>query len=205
MELKYFVIILALLSISMLYVLSTYSYPDAISFSEIAEYEDRQVILRGVVCDHSITSYGSQILTLRDINDSDFELKVFVEMVTDVEYGDIIDAIGSVQKYQDSWELVVSHPKNIKIVSSWTNNSSPLWQLAEKPEKYVGLNIRTNGFIDRIYESFYYLIDASGRYTLVVYTKPEGHHNLSEGNPCSIDGRFLYDSENFRYCIDQRN
>lgn len=205
MELKYFVIILALLSISMLYILSTYSHPAAISFSEIGEYEDRQVILRGVVSDHSVTVYDSQILTLRDINGSDTELKVFVEMVTDVEYGDIIDAIGSVQKYQDSWELVVSHPKNIKIVSSWNNTSSPLWQLAEQPEKYVGLNIRTNGFIDRIYESFYYLIDASGRYSLVVYTESENHHNLSEGMQCSIDGRFLYDSENFRYFIDLRN
>ena len=205
MELKYFVIILALLSISMLYILSTYSHPTAISFSEIAEYEDRQVILRGVVCDHSITTYDSQILTLRDINNSDIELSVFVEMITDVEYGDIIDAIGSVQKYKESWELVVSHPKNIKIVSSWDNNSSPLWQLAEQPEKYVGLNIRTNGYIDRVYESFYYLIDASGRYSLVVYAPPENHHNLTEGTPCTIDGRFLYDSENFQYCIDQRN
>jgi hypothetical protein len=189
----------------MLYILSTYSHPAAISFSEIGEYEDRQVILRGVVSDHSVTVYDSQILTLRDINGSDAELMVFVEMVTDVEYGDIIEAIGSVQKYQDSWELVVSHPKNIKIVSSWDNNSSPLWQLAEQPEKYVGLNVRTNGFIDRIYESFYYLIDASGRYSLVVYCMPENHHNLSEGTSCSVDGRFLYDSENFRYCIDQRN
>jgi hypothetical protein len=189
----------------MLYILSTFSHPTAISFSELAEYEDRQVILQGLVCDHSVTSYGSQIITLRDINDSDTELKVFVEMLTDVEYGDTIEAIGSVQRYQDAWELVVSHPKNIKIVSSWDNNSSPLWQLAEQPEKYVGLNIRTNGFIDRIYESFYYLIDASGRYSLVVYTKPENHHNLSEGSPCSIDGRFLYDSENCRYCIDQRD
>ena len=204
MQLKYFVIILALLSVTLLYLLSTFSHPIYITFSDIPDYEDKQVIINGVVCEHYLTSYDNQILTIRDENNSDEELTVFVETKVDIEYGDIIEATGSIQKYHDSWELVVSHPKNIKVISSWDNTSSPVWQLAEQPLKYLGLNVQTNGVIDRIYDSYYYLIDTSGRYSLAVYFNPQYNQNLTEGMSSCVSGRFLYDSENFRYFIDKR-
>ena len=178
MDLKYFVIILALLSVSMLYLLSTYSNPTEISFSEISRYEDKQVSITGAVSEYYLTSYNSQIITIRNLNESEQELSVYVEIETDIEYGDIIKATGKIQKYQDGWELVVSHPKNIEILTSWRNNSSPIWQLAERPEKYVGCNICTTGVIDRKYDSYYFLIDSSGRYSLVVYFNPNYYHSI---------------------------
>jgi hypothetical protein len=203
MELKYFVIILALLSISLLYLLSTFSSPAEIDLSDISNYENKQVVLSGVVSNHFITSYESQIITIRDIENSNEELTIFVEKPTNISYGDVIKAMGSIQKYDDSWELVVTHPKNVEIISSWRNNSNPLWQVAEQPLKYLDLNIQTHGCIDRIYDSYFYLTDSSGRYSLIVYFDPHNKPNITEGSLSTITGRFEYDSKNFRYCINQ--
>lgn len=206
MELRYFVMLLASLSITLLYILSTFTHPVAITFKEIAEYDGKQVILSGFVSEHYLTTYESQIIIIRDkTNQSDEEITLFVEKPADIEYGDYIQATGTIQQYENTWELVISHPKNIKIISPWINNTYPIWQLAEQPQKYVGLNVRTHGIVDRTYDTYFYIVDSSGRYTLAIYYTPQNNHTVLEGSTRTVDGRFLYDSETLRYVVDARD
>ncbi|MBU1941813.1 MAG: hypothetical protein KKC68_08575 [Candidatus Thermoplasmatota archaeon] len=206
MQLKYFVIFLAVVSISLLYLLSYFIQPVFIDIEKIAQYEGKEVIIEGQICDYYITSYGSQIITVQTLNKShSFELTLFVETISDVDYGDIIQATGTVQKFQEKWELVVNTARNIKVLTSWHNISYPLKQLAENPQKYEGYNVQITGIIDRIYDSYCYITDSLGKYTIAVYFNEYQLQNVTEGKIIQIKGRFHYHQEHLRYIIDMHN
>lgn len=202
MEFKYFVIILSVVSILFLYFLSTLSQPIEIELSEISNFEGKEVIVKGTVTNHRITTYGSQIIEIKDIlQDNTSEVIVFVEGETLVEYGDEIQATGKVQKYEDEWEVVVDDKRYVKILQKWNNITTPLWQLAENPSKYLDLNINTSGIIERDYESYFYLTDSEGQYSVVVYYDPSLFFNISEGDKITVGARFVYDSATLRYVL----
>lgn len=205
MQLKYFVIFLAGISISLLYLLSFFIQPVFIDIETIAQYEGKEVIIEGQISEYYLTSYGNQIITVQTLNKShSFELILFVEGSYDVDYGDVIQATGMVQKFQDKWELVVNGPRNIKVLISWHNLSYPLKQLAENPQKYEGINVQITGTIDRIYDSYFYVVDCSGIYSIAVYYDEFQLQNFTEGQTIKIQGRFHYHQEHLRYIIDMR-
>ena len=159
MELKYFVIIMSIVLILFLYALSTLSQPVLIELNQINEYEGKQVIVIGRVIEHYTTAYGNQIITIKGEGNEEKIITIFVEDEVAIEYGDIIQATGKVQKYKDEWEIIVNNRKYITILQKWTLNHFPLWQLASDPDHYIGMNVNVTGFVERMYDSFFYLVD----------------------------------------------
>jgi len=148
MKLKHFSIIFSIVGIACLYFLSTLSQPISIELKNISKYEDKNVIVEGIVTEYYLTSFGSQIITIESDNASTI---VFLEGKADVEYGDKIQATGKVQKYKGDWEIVVDNVDFVKVIQKWQNISMPLWQLSMSPTKYEGLNVNVTGYVDTIY------------------------------------------------------
>ena len=113
---------LSVSSIIFLYFLSTLSQPIIIDLYEIPNHEGKQVIVEGVVIDHRITTFGGQILEIKNHDSENVSVAIiFVEEETPVKYGDRIQATGIVQKYKGDWEIVVNNKKFIKILQKWSN------------------------------------------------------------------------------------
>ena len=203
MELKYFVVLLSVVCIAILYFLSTLSQPLAISLNEVPDYEGKQVIVEGTVTEHHVTTYGGHIINIKDMgNQSNFEVIVFVEEKTIVEYGDKIQATGKVQKYNDAWEVVVNDARYVKILQKWSNITFPLWQLAENPSKYVGVNVNVTGVVERDYDAYFYLVDSEEQHSIVVYYDSSIFHNFTQGDRVYVRGQFIYDEETLRFTIN---
>lgn len=201
-ELKYFIALLSVVCIVLLYFLSTLSQPINIELSGVPEYEGKQVIVEGTVTEHYTTTYGGHIINIKDMNsENTSEVIVFVEEKTTVEYGDRIKATGKVQKYNDEWEIVVNKARFVKILQKWSNITFPLWQLAENPSKYVGINVNVTGVVDRDYDSYFYLIDSEEKHSIVVYYDSSRFHNFTQGDRVSVRGQFVYDEETLRFTI----
>lgn len=198
MKLKHLSVLFSIAGILFLYFISTLTQPILISLAEIPEYEDKQVIVEGTVTDYQDTTYGSQIITIVGGNAS---VCVFVEGSIEVEYGDTIQATGKVQKYNDEWEIVVNNERFVKIVQKWQNLSIPILQLAKNPTKYIGLNINVTGYVDMIYDSYFYLIDADEIHSLFVSCNPSIYDAVVPGEQVSVAGQFTYKKEELRYTL----
>ena len=57
----------------------------------------------------------------------------------------------------------------MKILDKWNNGSFPLWQLAQKPSKYLGLNVNVSGFVDAVFDNYFHLKDVENNNTLMVF------------------------------------
>jgi len=198
MKLKHLSVLFSIAGILFLYFISTLTQPILISLAEIPEYEDKQVIVEGTVTDYQDTTYGSQIITITGDNVS---VCVFVEGSIEVEYGDTIQATGKVQKYNDDWEIIVNNERFVKIVKKWQNLSIPISQLAKNPTKYVGLNINVTGYVDMIYDSYFYLIDADEIHSLFVSCNPSIYDAVAPGEQVNVAGQFTYKKEELRYTL----
>ena len=196
MKLKYFALLFSIVGILILYFLSRLSQAPLIEIQEMPDYEGKQVIIEGLVTDYQITKHGSQIITIKDDNDT---TTFFVEGELDVEYGDKIQATGEVQKYKDEWELVINDDRFVKILKKWQNISFPLWQLAKKPGKYLGLNVNVTGYIESISNAYFYLVDLEKNYSIIVFYKKSKNITIFPGQKVSVSGKFSFDEENFRY------
>lgn len=195
-QLKYLSVIFSVAGITLLYFLSTLSQPVMIELCEIPEYEGKQVIVEGIVTEHHVTSYGSHIITLEDDNAT---TTVFVEEKTNVEYGDKIQATGKVQKYEGDWEIIVGNVRFVTIVQKWQNITIPLWQLAENPTKYDGLNVNVTGFIDAVYDTYFYLVDTEEEHSIIVFYARSGDNVFYPGQKVNVAATFTFDLEDFRY------
>jgi len=187
MQLKHYSLLFAIAGITILYFLSTLTQPIVIELSELPEYEDKQVTVEGIVVEHYITSYESQIIKIEDDNAT---AMVFVEGKSDVEYGDKIQVTGKVQKYKGDWEIVVGNERFVTILQKWQNISIPLWQIAENPVKYDGLNINVTGYIDAVYDAYFYLVDEEATHSIIVFYNSD------------IAAQFRYNPEDLRYKLD---
>lgn len=200
MQLKYFSLIFSIAGIILLYFLSTLTQPVLIEIHEIPEYEGKQVIVEGTVMEHHVTSYGSQIITIANDNAT---TTVFVEGKTDVEHGDKIQVTGKVQKYKGDWEIVVSNVRFVDIIQKWQNITFPLWQLAENPTKYVGLNVNVTGRIDTVYDAYFYLVDPEEKHSIIVFYNPSEYNtSFYPGQKVHVAARFAFDEEDFRYKLE---
>lgn len=195
MQLKYLSIIFSVAGIAVLYFLSILSQPTLIDLNEIQKYEGKQVIVEGIVTEAYTTKYDSQIITIENNN---FSIKIFVEGEIDIDYGDKIQATGEVQVYKGEWEVVVNNKRFVRILQKWQNITIPLKQLAETPERYEGLNINVTGYADAIYETYFYLVDPEGKYSIVVVFNPLDY-NFTTNQKLYVAGRLVFDANNFRY------
>jgi len=198
LKLKHYSLMLSIAGIASLYFISLLSQPVLIELSELPDYEDKQVIVEGTVTEYHVTTYGSQLITIKDKNNSAI---IFIETEIDVEYGDRIRATGKVQKYNDGWEIIVSNKKFIETIQKWQNISIPLWQLAQKPSNYQGLNVNVTGVVDSLYDNYLYLTDLDGTYSLIVFYNPYMYNSLYPGQTVIVEGKFDFDQETFRYAL----
>lgn len=199
MKIKYFSIIFSIVGIIVLYFLSTLSQPVMIELNEIPEYEGKQVIVEGTVMEYHITSYGNQIITIENNNTTTI---VFVEEETKAKYGDKIQATGKVQKYKGDWEIVVGDIRFVEIIQHWQNITMPLWQLAENPAKYEGLNINVTGYIDLVYDTYFYLVDMEEEHSIIVFYSHVEQNSIYPGQKVQVAARFMFDIESFRYKLE---
>ena len=166
------------------------------------DFEGKDVIVQGTVTQHHTTTYGGHMITITDMkNDSTFEIIVFVEEETSVEYGDMIQATGNVQKYNDEWEVVVNDARFVTILQKWSNITFPLWQLAENPRRYEGINVNVTGIVERDYDTYFYLGDFEEEHSLVVCYDSSFYHNFSQGDSVYVQGVFLYDEDTLRFTL----
>jgi hypothetical protein len=200
MKFKHLTILFAVVGTLLLYFISTLLQPTYIDINQAAAYDGKQVIVEGQVIEHHTTQYNGIIITIADNNDT--TLIVFVEENVFVEYGDYIRATGTIQQYNDAWELVAADKNAITILTKWNDTTYPLWQLAENPSHYDGMYLTTSGIIERQYENYFYLTTQNGDYTITVYTGAYALSNLSQGDNVSVAGQFHYDPAFLRYTIE---
>lgn len=196
MKLKHYSLIFSIIGIFVLYFLLKLSQPAAINIYEIPKYEGKQIIIEGRVVEHHLTKYSSQIIKIEKNNAT---TTIFIEGTTEIEFGDLIQVIGEVQKYENEWEIVVNSVNQIKIIEKWGNRSFPLWQIAENPSRYVGLNINVTGYIEYISNSYFYLTDFERKYSLPVFYKLGQNITISPKQKICVYGQFLFDKQNYRY------
>jgi len=199
MKLKYFSILFSIIGILILYMISRFSQAPLIKINQIQDYEGKQVTLEGIVMEHHMTKFGSQIISIADDNCS---VEVFLEGKIDVEYGDMISATGEVQKYKETWELIVNDNRQIYILKKWQNVSFPLWQIAENPTKYINLNVNVTGYIESISNAYFLLVDFESKHSLIIYYSIIKNITLYPGQKICALGRFTFDEKNFRYMLD---
>lgn len=198
MKLKHFSLIFSITGIFILYLISKLSQPVLINISEMHEYEGKSVIIKGLVKEHHLTKYGSQIITIFDENST---TEIFVEGQMDIEYGDKIQVTGKVQKYQDRLELIVNDNRQVKILQKWQNITMPLWQLAENPTKYLDVNVNVSGYVEFISNENFYLVDLEKKHSLLVLYTYTKNVTIYPGEKIYVSGKFCFDKENFRYKI----
>lgn len=199
MKLKHFSLIFSILGILLLYFLSKLSAPPLISIDKMPDFENKQVILEGIVTEYQHTSQGGQLITIKDNNSS---AVLFVEGEIDVEFGDRIQATGEVQKYKNSWELIVTDSQFLTILDKWKDQATPLWQLAIKPLKYLNLNVNVTGYIESISNAYFYLVDLDRKHSLLVFYRSVDNITIFPGQKVNVLGEFTFDEENFRYQLE---
>lgn len=197
MNIKGYSILLSIIGIATLYFISTLSQPVQIELQEIPNYENKKITTEGSVKDFYTTKYGNQIITIKNNN---FSAVVFAETEIDIEPGDIIKTTGKVQKYQNTWEIIVDNNRQISILKKWENTSIPLWYLSQKPSKYLDINVNITGFVDSIFENHIRLTDNEGKYFLLVFFDTY-NNKVYPGREVNIRGKFTYDKDNFRYIL----
>ena len=190
MKFKYLIILIAIASLVALYFLSLVSQPVLISLSALPTHNGQQVIVEGVVTEYRTTSFGSQIITIRDKENSTYSVALYIEGEISVEYGDTIQAIGEIQQYKDQWEVSVNNPQFVTILQKWNNQSFPLWQLAENPEKYLDTNVNVTGIVTQKYDSSFSLTDPAGKYTIDVSYDTSRPHQFSKDESVTVAARF---------------
>jgi hypothetical protein len=77
----------------------------------------------------------------------------------------------------------------------------PLWQLSSSPTKYEGLNVNVTGYVDTIYDTYFYLNDPEGNYSIIVFCNPS-KYNIHSGQKVNVAAKFSFNNEEFRYRLD---
>jgi hypothetical protein len=202
MKFKYIVIVLSLVGLSVLYLVSSLSQPTAITLSEVPFNEGKQVMVTGVVTMYQPTTSGSQLITLREVNGTDSStITVYVEGAALIEYGDVVRVIGTIQQYNEQWEITVSSPRFIEVLQPWGNRSCPLWQLAENPMKYVETNVNVTGVVGSLSNIGFTLSDADGAYLIPVSCNKSVKTSLSLGEDVAVRARFVYNAATLCYLL----
>jgi cytochrome c-type biogenesis protein CcmE len=201
MKFKYLSILIAIASLALLYVFTLFSHPTLISLSAIPTYNGQQVIVQGIVTEYRTTTYGSQLITIRDTENTTTSVMLYIEGIFPVEFGDKIQAIGEVQQYNDQWEISVNNPQFLTIVEKWNNSSIPLWQLAKNPERYLDTNVNVTGVATHKQKTSFSLSDSSQTYTIDVVYDASFTSTFSNDDVVVVAGRFVYEPQTLHYLL----
>lgn len=201
MKFKYLIILIAIGSLVALYVLSLVSQPVLIPLSRLQIYNGQQVIVQGVVTDYKTTTYGSQLITIRETQNCTNLVMLYIEGEIPVEYGDTIQATGEVQQYKNQWEIVVNNQQFIVILQKWHDLSFPLWQLALHPENYLDTTVNVTGIATQLFDSSLTLTSMDGQYSIEVVYQSSCPHQFLKGDTVAVGARFLYDAATCRFLL----
>jgi len=201
MKFKYLIIFLTIGLLFALYLLTILSQPILVNISSLPTYTGQQVIVQGIVTEYQTTTYGSQLITIRETQNSTHSVMIYLDGETSVEYGDTIQAIGDVQQYKNQWELVVNSPQMISIIQKWHAISFPLWQLALHPENYCDTTVNVTGIISQTSLSSLTLASTDGKYTIPVLYRSSCPHDVTQGDTVTVGARFLYDPTSCQYLL----
>jgi hypothetical protein len=201
MKFKYLIIVITIGSLSGLYILTLISQPTQINLSTLHSYNGQQVIVQGVVTEYRTTSYGTQLITIRETQNSTNSVLLYLEGNITVEYGDTIQATGEVQQYKNQWEIIVNSPQRINILQKWNALSFPLWQLALNPEHYKDTNVNITGIISQTGLSSYILTSMDAEYSITIQYQSTCPHDATKGDHVSVAARFLYDPTTCRFIL----
>jgi DNA/RNA endonuclease YhcR with UshA esterase domain len=202
MKFKYIVIVLSLSGLCLLYVLSLFSQSTTIPLSQVPFNEGKQVTVTGIVTMYQPTKYGSQLISLREVNTTNSsEFTLYLEGQVSVEYGDMIEATGVVQRYNNNWEITISDPRDIVIQERWDRRSFPVWQLAKNPVQYVDTNVNVTGTIVAVSSTGFSLRDTEGTTLVQVSCDHKLNSSVSQGTLVVVKARFLYNEETLSYFL----
>jgi hypothetical protein len=201
MKFKYLIILIAVGSLIALYVLSLISQPVLVPLSTLQTYNGQQVIVQGVVTDYRTTTYGTQLITIREMQNSTNSVILYIEGELLVEYGDMIQATGEVQQYKNQWEIVVNNPQTLVILQKWHSLSFPLWQLALHPDNYLDTTVNVTGMATQTSGSSFTLTSTDGKYSIDVTYQTSCPHQFSKGDTVAVGARFLYDPTTCRFFL----
>jgi len=201
MRFKYLIIFVAVGSLLALYSVSLLSQPILIPLSSVPKYNGQHVAIQGIVIDYRTTASGSQLITLRDPQNSTNTVTLYIEGELQVEFGDTIQATGEVQQYKNNWELVINDPQMITILQKWHSFSIPLWQLALHPENYRDTTVNVTGIATQSSGSSFTLTSTDGTYSIDVTYRSTCPHQFTKGDIVSVGARFLYDATTYRFYL----
>jgi len=202
MKFKYLIILIAVASLVILYLLSLITSPAHIPLSALHTYDGQQVVVEGIVTDYRTTSYGSQLITIRDIDNTNYSVTLYIEGDVPVDYGDTLQVTGEVQQYKGQWEILVNNPHFVILLKKWDDHSTPLWHLAENPDAYLGLPLNITGRVTQKHTASCTLTDMTGTYTIDVSYDSFHPHQFSDGDIVVAVGRFLYDPKELHYIME---
>jgi hypothetical protein len=201
MKFKYLIILITVGSLIALYVLSLISQPVLVPLSTLQTYNGQQVIVQGVVTDYRTTTYGTQLITIREMQNSTNSVVLYIEGELLVEYGDMIQATGEVQQYKNQWEIVVNNPQTLVILQKWHSLSFPLWQLALHPDNYLDTTVNVTGMATQTSGSSFTLTSTDGKYSIDGTYQTSCPHQFSKGDTVAVGARFLYDPTTCRFFL----
>jgi cytochrome c-type biogenesis protein CcmE len=201
MKFKYLSIFIAIGSLLLLYVLSLFSQPILVPLSSLQTYNGQQVTVQGMVTDHRTTSYGSQLITIKEPQNSTNSIALYLEGELSVEYGDLIQATGEIQQYNNQWELVINDPQLVVILQRWQNQSLPLWELALHPENYLDTTVNVTGIASQTTGSSFTLTSTDGKHAIEVSYTSSCPHQFTKGNTVTVGARLLYDAASCRFLL----
>jgi len=200
MKFNYLVVILAIGGILGLYWIGSLAQPETISLQSVPTYEGKKIITEGIVTNQYTTSIDTQIIEIKNLS-SNASTKIFLKEKTIVDYGDLIQVTGQVQKYKQDWEIVTENKQAIFILRKWQNISIPISQIAVSPDRYTGLNIKVSGIVEECSSTSVKLCDSESKYKLSLRSDSSFIQMFSEGSHITVSGVLQYDEETLTYVL----
>jgi len=194
---RYAYLVGACVGILFLYFLATLSQPVVISIDEIAHFEGKRVIVRGILIDKSIVG-ESEILIIK--NGSNI-LQIFSTFSSHTSYGDEIEVLGKVEKYKGQWEVIA---EEIEVIKKWDKESIPLWELSEHAAEYDKRNVNVTGYVEKIYSAYFILTDEKGYRIKVFYPYDYNISTIKEKDypHVYVKAFFQYDESSFSFSLN---
>ena len=192
-------LLISVIGILVLYYLSLLSQPNLINIDQVEQFEGNLVSIKGTITATKTISQNNQAITIMDNTST---LPVFIDDIVEVQIGDQVKVTGTIQKYNDEWQLVSDLPDSVIILSSWKNHSINLTEIAQNPTKYIDQNVNVTGYVDIVFDSYFHLTDDNYQYTFLVEKPYIKNVSLYPGKKISIQAQFTYDSSNTRYLFE---
>lgn len=93
----------------------------------------------------------------------------------------------------------MNDPKSYRIIKKWNETTTPLWEIAQNPTTYQDQNLNVTGYIDALYDAYFYFTDTEADYTIPVFFEQSYNSSLYTGEPVVLTAYFSYDPTQLRY------